>query len=48
MANITFTEFTKCCFTLWFYNFIQAVDKRNEEDVTFLKKQQKENKTVLP
>ena len=31
-------EFTKCCFTLWSYNFIKTMDKRKEEDVTFLRK----------
>ena len=39
IANIiTFKKFTECCFTLWFYNFIKTMDKRNEKDVTFRRK----------
>ena len=35
---VTFKKFTECCFTLWFYNFIKTMDKRNKEDVTFWRK----------
>ena len=39
MANITFKQSTKWCFTLWFYNFINKMGKRKNEDDAFLSKE---------
>ena len=35
-------QFTKSCFTLWFYNLIKAIGKRKKEDNTFLRKKTEE------
>ena len=48
IANVTFKEIAKCCFTLWFYNVAKTMGKRKEEDDTFLRKKQKKNKRMLP
>ena len=42
MSNITFEQFTKWCFTLWFYNFIKNIGKRKQGDDTFLRKKSEE------
>ena len=42
MANITFEQFTKWCFTLWFNNFIKKMSKRKKGDDTFLRKKTEE------
>ena len=42
MANITIKQFTKWCFTLWFYNFIKMGEKKKEDD-TFLSKKRMKN-----
>ena len=41
MANATIKQFPKCCFALWFYNVTKKIDKRKEENETFLGKKQK-------
>ena len=48
MANITFKQFTKCCFILWFYNFIKKMGKRKKEgDAFFEEKKQKQKKKMI-
>ena len=47
-VNITVKQFTKCYFTIWFYDVIKIMGKRKEEYDTFLRKKQKKNKTLLP
>ena len=37
MSNITFNNFTKCCFTLWFYNVIKTMGKRKKDGDIFLR-----------
>ena len=37
-------QFTKWCFTLWFYNFIQKMDKKNEDDNFLRKKNRRKTK----
>ena len=38
IANITFKQFSKWSFTIWFYNFIKNMGKRKKQDDTFLRK----------
>ena len=38
IANITFNQLTKWCFTLWFYNFILKMCKSKNENDTFMRK----------
>ena len=42
IAKATFKQFTKYCFTLWFYNAIKTMGKRKTEDDTFLRKETEE------
>ena len=44
IANITFKKFTKCCFILWFYNFIKKMGKRKKEGDAFLRKKKQKQK----
>ena len=46
VANITIKQFTKSCFTLWFYNFIKKNGQRKEEDDTFLRKKSDEKQNI--
>ena len=48
-ANITFKQFTKWCFTLWFYNFILKMGERKKVDDTFLMKktEEKQNSAII-
>ena len=35
VANITFKQFTKCYFTLWFYNFVKNLAKEKKKIIAF-------------
>ena len=47
IANITFKQFSKWSFTLWFYNFIKNMGKIKKQDHTLLRKKTEEQKIVL-
>ena len=39
---MTFEQFTKWCYTFWFYDFIKSIGKRKQGDDTFLRKKSEE------
>ena len=42
---MTFKQFTKCCFTFWFYNFINKIVKKQKMMTTFWGKNAEEKQS---
>ena len=47
IANITFKEFTKWCFAIWFYNVIKTMGKGKEKDGTYVRKKAEEKQNIV-